>query len=407
MRVLILTPVYPSRNSPAEGIFNEQQAQALRRTGVDVTVVVCKQWLPESLARKWRRYRFLQNLPTSECRDGIHILYARYLHVPNHRLLRLTIESLAHAVTRAVWKEHRANPYDIIHIHSSWPTGLAGPLLENSLGIPFIVTLHIKDHPRLYHSRAGRGLYRRMFERAAAIIAVGTPLEQFAQEVMSASANTPVTVIPNGIELRAIEAIWGVSRSSREWGHIVSVSSLVPLKGIDYNLRALRLLDQRGVKSWRYTVVGDGPERQRLEALAEDLSIAHKVAFLGALPHEDALKAIAEADIFCLPAWQEAFGIVYLEAMALGKPVIGCWGQGAEDIIRHGVEGILVPPHSVDDLAHALKQILLNPKWAQSLGQAGRERAREFTWERNATATMALYRRIKGDDNPHGEVATS
>jgi len=95
-----------------------------------------------------------------------------------------------------------------------------------------------------------------------------------------------------------------------------------------------------------------------------------------------------------LPSWQESFGVVYLEAMAMGKPTIGCQGQGAEDIMRDGHDGLLVPPKDHTSLARALKRLIQDPEFAISLGKNAKLRARQFTWERNVEAYVEVYQSI-------------
>jgi glycosyltransferase involved in cell wall biosynthesis len=146
---------------------------------------------------------------------------------------------------------------------------------------------------------------------------------------------------------------------------------------------------------WKsYTIVGEGPEEHNLKRLSLELGIADRVYFKGRLPHKDALQHIASSDIFCLPSWHEAFGVVYLEAMACGKPVIGCRGQGAEDIIRHGVDGLLVQPKSVEALAEVLGLLLSDSDLARRLGDAGKSHVNEFSWERNTALYLDIYRKL-------------
>ena len=153
---------------------------------------------------------------------------------------------------------------------------------------------------------------------------------------------------------------------------------------------------EEGVAWDRYTVVGDGPERSRLEDLARRLGIADRVTFAGRLEHHEVVREVARADIFCLPSWREAFGVVYVEAMACGKPVIGCRSQGAEDIISPGQDGILVEPRDVASLASALGQLLEDPELRQRMGEAARRRSRAFSWDRTAEIYLDLYRSVSG-----------
>jgi glycosyltransferase involved in cell wall biosynthesis len=391
MRLLILTPVYPTVSSPTEGIFNEQHVRALAARGIDCTVIVCKPWLPDWLARRWHKYRSLAGLGNSQVRDGVNVIFARYFHVPGYRAVWLTIAACAHSITDSIEKNVRNIQFDLVHAHSVFPVGLAAPQVAQSLHIPFLVTLHIEDSPALYSSKSGHTLYEQMFGQASAIVAVGSPLERFAKQLMPANVTTPVTIIPNGIDWDDIERLSGTVLPHETWGHIVSVANLWKSKGIDYNLRALAELDRRGIRRWQYTIVGDGPERTFLESLARELGVADRVQFAGALPHNEAIQVIAQADIFALPSWKESFGVVYLEAMACGKPVIGCRGQGAEDIFEHEETGLLVNPHDIDSLADALARLLQNPNEARQLGARARKRAKDFTWQRNAQQYASLY----------------
>jgi len=395
MHVLVITPVYPCSGSPTEGLFNEQHALALTRAGLQVTIVVCKPWFSNPLAKVWRRYNALADLPQIEERNGIPIVYARYLHIPQYQLSRVTVTSCGRSILQAINRFNLHGPFDLLQAHSSWPVGLASPAVAHALNRPFVVTLHIQDEPRLYASRKGLTLYRQMIEEASAVIAVGSGLERFAKERGMSSEHGRLRVIPNGVDLAAVREVLGeASGKQNGWGNIISVANLWRIKGIDLNLKALAHLGKVGIRWHTYTIVGDGPERTRLEKLTKDLGIANRVRFTGRLPHREALREVAKADIFSLPSWQEAFGVVYLEAMACGKAVIGCYGQGAEDIVRHGKDGLLVKPENVDDLASAIKQLVESSEYASKLGESAKSRVQEFTWEYNAAQYKDLYEEI-------------
>jgi teichuronic acid biosynthesis glycosyltransferase TuaC len=401
VKVLIVTTAYPNRGNPAEGLFHEQQALALRRAGVTTTVVVCKPWLPASLAKKWERYRFLAPLPQAEEREGIPVLYSRYIHLPSFHFPGLTARSCGNSILRSLRRFRGGDEFDVIQVHGAYPAGLAMPRIAEVLRCPFVLTIHIQDPPDLFSSGSGRSLYRGMLEKASAVVAVGRPLERFLGQFQGAAA--AVRIIPNGVDLETIEKVMNTSLP-REWsgGRIVSVANLWSIKGIDLNLKALANLDSLGIRWDSYTVVGDGPERKRLERLAQELNIGHRVFFRGRLPHKEALKEVAEGDILSLPSWQEAFGVAYLEAMACGKPVIGCRGQGAEDIIRHEKEGLLIQPHDVDALTSAMGRLLKDPGYACSLGRAAVKRAREFTWERTSAEYLDVYHEAVRDKGRKG-----
>ena len=144
----------------------------------------------------------------------------------------------------------------------------------------------------------------------------------------------------------------------------------------------------------RYIIVGDGAEN-KLQKLAKELGVYERVEFTGVLSHDYVLKYMKEADIFSLPSWNEAFGIVYIEAMACGKPVIGCEGEGLEDFVRNFETGLLVKPKEVNGLAKAMDFLLSNPGKAREIGERGRKLVLDnYTWEKNAEKTIRVYQEV-------------
>lgn len=388
MHVLVLTPSYPHAGNPAEGLFNREHVRALAAAGVRITVVVTRPWLPYAIARSWRRYRYLADLTRHDRQGEVEVLTVRYLHLPGYRLPSWTAAACAHSILGAAG----GLAVDLVHAHSAWPAGVAAPAVADALGCPFVVTFHIDDPPGLARSR----LYERMLRGAGALAAVGTPL---ADALCRRYPGLEVLRVPNGIAFETIRratsgALAAEASEERPWGRLVSVANLWPVKGVDFNLKALARLASAGRPWQRYTVVGDGPERPRLESLARQLGIAERVDFRGRLRHEDALREIAAADVFSLPSWQEAFGVVYLEALACGKPAVGCRTQGAEDVIRHRIDGLLVEPRDVGRLAEALDRLLADESYARALGTAGPRRAAGFTWRKNAERYLEIYERL-------------
>jgi glycosyltransferase involved in cell wall biosynthesis len=165
---------------------------------------------------------------------------------------------------------------------------------------------------------------------------------------------------------------------------LVSVAHLVPRKRHADVLAALTELP--GV---RYEVIGDGPERPRLEALAHELGVADRVTFHGQLAHEQALATARRCDVFVLPSTDEAFGVAYVEAMAGGLPAIGRRGEpGPEEIAGLG-PGMLRT--TGDDLVALIRRALDE---REGLGRAARATVlAHFTWERCGAATVAAYER--------------
>jgi len=142
---------------------------------------------------------------------------------------------------------------------------------------------------------------------------------------------------------------------------------------VDTVIRALPLVMQ-AVPDARYVVVGDGDDRPRLEALAKDLGVEGHVAFLGHLSEAELQERYRKADVFAMPSRQEGFGIVYLEAMSYGKPVLAAACGGATDIVSDGQTGFLVPYGDTKFIADKLIRLLTDAGLRAQMGRSGKAR---------------------------------
>jgi rhamnosyl/mannosyltransferase len=202
-------------------------------------------------------------------------------------------------------------------------------------------------------------------------------------------------IIPYGIPLENFEHCDDVSKKNvrRRFGDrlIVSVGRLVYYKGFEYLLKAMTHV--RG----SLVIVGDGPLRAKLQQLARELGVHNKVYFVGKVPEAITVYYHA-ADVFALAsiARSEAFGIVQIEAMAAGLPVVNTGlDSGVPSVSVHDHTGITVPPADPDSLAVALNRLLDNRELRQAFGDAGRRRVREeFALEKMTARTLALYEKV-------------
>ncbi|HMQ33411.1 MAG TPA: glycosyltransferase family 4 protein [Chloroflexaceae bacterium] len=191
-----------------------------------------------------------------------------------------------------------------------------------------------------------------------------------------------VRLVPEGIDLarwrRLLDAPGGPAREGQT---ILCVARQYPRKHVADLLRAFALVRPR-FPGARLAVVGDGPEHPRLRALAAELDLGPSAALLGALPDDDAVVGwYRRAGIFCLPSVQEGFGIVFLEAMAAGLPIVATTAAAVPEVVPHGVAGALVPPGDVPALAEALAALLARPALRRAYGANGRELVARYDWD--------------------------
>jgi glycosyltransferase involved in cell wall biosynthesis len=408
MRILSLTTIYPNEQVAAEGRSVAFLDQALAKMGVQGTTLVLKPWAPHWLAGRVDKWKHLAVRRRIAERDGLRTVFSHYFHIPHGFQRIFSVYSMAHQAIRLVSKHDWK--FDIVHGQSIYPAAPAARLVARHFRVPFVVTLRddLSHLSYWYEHRRGKELFEPMFASVSAIFVHGPSLLRDLPRFIPTGAHPDILMAPNGVDEKGIQDILDSLHPppQRPWGSIVSVSSLYRLKGVHENLRALRFLNESGLRAWRYTVVGDGPYRKELEALSKELGLEPQVAFVGSVPYPEAIRYIRESDIFCLPSWAESFGNVYAEAAVCGRPSIGCKGFGGEITIRDGETGLLVPPKDVDALAGALAYLLSHPEQAQKMGQSAQKYIQQFTWDRTAQLYKNTISNLLSGESHHNDKRT-
>lgn len=386
MKILVISHMYPSTVNTTYGIFVHEQVKALAAEGCEVRVISPVPYAPwplPLLRKKWQDY---SSIPSRDVWEGVQIYYPRYIEFPGSYLLHRSGYFMYLGIRGIVKNISKEFPFDLIHAHVALPDGHAAYYLQKEYQVPTVVSIHGQDfQSTLPKGDKFREKLRKVLGGVDGVIAVSNKLKNLVQDEPYYSK---IQVINNGIAL-AGQALPGDADNKCV---ILSVSNLKKTKGIDLNLQALATLVKK-YPHLQYVIVGDGEERKNLEKLVEDLDLKNHVTFKGKLPHAEVLEEMAKCQIFCLPSWQEGFGVVYIEAMAQGVPVIGVKGEGIEDAIQHGVNGLLVNPKNVEEIVQAIESLLTSPDYGKKIAQKGKETVyKEFTWENNARKTIELYR---------------
>jgi glycosyltransferase involved in cell wall biosynthesis len=200
---------------------------------------------------------------------------------------------------------------------------------------------------------------------------------------------TRVRLVPEGIDLARWQRTGRSVPGANNGVTILCVARQYPRKHVADLLRALPEV-RRVVPHARAVIVGDGPEHPRLRAMAGELGLGHMVQFLGAVPDDEHVARLySTADVFCLPSVQEGFGIVFLEAMASGLPIVATNTAAIPEVVPHGQAGVLVPPGDPAGLAQALIEMLRNPEQRAAYGAFGREYVQQFDWDQVARRFLA------------------
>jgi len=386
MRVLVVSHLYPSPGVERH-LFVHEQILALREFGVDVRVLSPTPYAPRVLWRDPRHERRGQKPPRA-VRDGVVAEYPRFLQPPR-RVLFDRLGDLAYRRLRHL-PSLRGVDYDLLHAHQALPDGALAQRLAADLRVPYVVTVHGADVYQ--HFRMGGAVARRAKDVLAHADAVMANSSAVAGLLAGVVAAERLTVVLNGTTGlgRAVEPAADYLPGEPL---VLSVGYLIERKGLRELVAAVGTLRATG-RRVNLVIVGDGPLRGALAAQAEAQGVADVVHLLGRVPHERVLALMARADIFALPSWDEAFGLVYTEAMAQCTPVIAGKGEGPEDFVVDGVTGYLAPVRDAEALAGIIAGALDDPAAAAAVGAAGKAAALALSWERNARLTLGVYEQV-------------
>ncbi len=377
LHVLTLTPFFPSIQNEVSGCFVAEPLELLRQFGIDSTVIAVspiyhpRKYSSSSAAAEWVRYPQVPG--TLGLSSAGKLLYARLLG----RIRRL----------------HSVKPIDVIHAHAALPCGHAAALLSRRLTIPFVVTVHGLDVFNNCHLGGIPAAWRRkvsvdVYRAARNVVCISGKVQEILKT--GTPAETCSTVVHNGVNPSLFSANPVEGRQFDP--EILTVGTLLRSKGHELVLRALGKL-RPSFPQLRCRIIGEGPDRARLEALVRELGIGRQVQFVGRQSRSEVAEAMRRCSIFVLPSRNEGLGCVYLEAMSSGKAVIGCHGQGIDEVIEHRKNGWLVPAEGLDELVQELSALLGSPELRTRIGTAARQTILEgFTLSHQTQQLAKIYR---------------
>ena len=388
MKVCVATTAFPRWEGDGEGVFIWEAVRAIAKQGIEVTVVAMH----------------TPGAPSVESREGITILRPPYWHPTQHELLRkdpgglpitwrryrltrlqLPLFLLRHSMTIA----RVARESDLIHAH--WTLSASAALIGQWYHHkPILATVQGSDIFQVPRLPLGQWFTKQTLTRSYHITALSNALKE--QLLSMGIDDSKITIIPNGVNTSTFTPLPPRQRENI----ILFVGSLIQRKGANFLLKAMSLLAP-SFPHYRLVIVGDGPQRITLQQLAGRLGIDHRVTFTGRLPQDQVKKWMRRAKVFVLPSTEEGMGVVLIEALASGTPVVASKVGGIPDVVTSDV-GILVPPKNGQALADALRGILQNPSDWDKMSHRARQRAVEiYDWGQVSRRFVSLYHSILDD----------
>ena len=350
MHIMVIPSWYSSSRNKIHGSFFKEQFKALAKNNEKITVAYNEIW-PITMLGKINEKRAISfniedNLRTYRYKD--------YNYLPKSPLMFKSFNKRMDKLYQEIVKKE--GKVDVIHAHSVFWGGIAGAFISKKYNIPLVIT----EHSSLKYAKYAKESYKKYifeaYENANFLIAVGNGLKKEIQEYV----DRPIEVINNMVDLE----LFNIDENNKDENlkydgefKFFSCAFLEEGKGMECLIKAFAEAFRDEKVNLR--IGGDGSLKLSLKELIKELGMDNQIKLLGALCREDVSNEMRNCDAFALPSEHETFGVVYIEALACGKPVIGTDNGGAEDIIRED-NGLIAKKKNVEDLTKSLRKIKEN-----------------------------------------------
>jgi glycosyltransferase involved in cell wall biosynthesis len=310
---------------------------------------------------------------------------------------------IANILSLRVWRHIRDFKPDIVHLHHPFWLGALGLFIARRLHIPTVYTYHtrLEEYAHfvplpgvLFRNLISHALVKRFANKCDGIIVPTYSTEEYLRII---GVKRPIEIQPTGIEFDNFQhcSPAEIKRLKdhyqiREEKICISVARLSKEKNLDFMLDAIALSAQNTSVDFRLFLIGDGHERQRLDERITTLGLARKVTLVGAVPPAEIVHWYQLADLFVFTSRSETQGMVILEAMAAGLPVVAVRSSGIDDVVKDGVNGYKTPQR-VDIWSQRVLQLLEEDTTRQRMGENARTFAHDFSIEHFATNVRHIY----------------
>lgn len=369
MRIAVLVSEYPSKKNPYDNIFVHSQVKALKKKGIEIDVLQ----IDMRSMRKRRQFGFYKRRY-----ENVNIYVYSIPCGPIPYLLEY-ISTLGMSKLLKIYLENNKRP-DFVHIHFGRVAFYAYRSLKK-YNIPYIITEHSSEvllQSKLQYTAKTK--YKRVYKDAKKIIAVSLSLKEQIQKL----TNNNIEVIPNIIPDYMFENHEEIQKENPLNFLFISVGSLIKNKSFDLTIKAFAEVVQEDPNA-KLIIVGDGAEKKNLNLLVQQLNIQDSVEFKGIVPNNKLPRLYQACDCFVLPSKFETFGVVYLEAMACGIPVIATRCGGPNEFVNNS-NGILVDVDDQEELVVAMKRMIKSSDFEPS-------KIKEYAY--NISSTEVVVRKLE------------
>jgi len=386
MKLLTFSTLFPNAEQANHGIFVETRLRYLIASGkVESRVVAPVPWFP-SKNERFGHYAGFARVPAEEQRHGIRVLHPRYPLLPKIGM-QLAPFLMAKSVKKTIGRIiDEGFDFDVLDAHYFYPDGVAAVMLGKYFNKPVVITARGTDINLIPQYRLPRKMILWAAQNAKGIITVCNALKD--EMVSLGVASDSITALRNGVDLQRFQPMdRATARQALGLEHftLLSVGLLDPRKGHDLVIQALPSLPDV-----RLLIAGTGPDRKKLEDLAQQLGVAERVTFLGSVPQTELKTYYNAADALVLASSREGWANVLLESMACGTPVVASNVWGTPEVVASPDAGVLMSqrtPKALAEAVHALRATY--PEHA-----ATRRYAEKFSWDDTTQGQLQLFQNI-------------
>lgn len=402
MRILAISHLFPHAKEPRYGIFTARQLLALRKLGLEITVVVPRVWCPALLRKVDRWEGYDHTVPICEF-EGLDTLSVPYIRPPGNWYNNWSGLAVYLAARSRILELHKRDKFDLIYATDLFPDGDAAVRFAKLLNIPSSCLFIGVDVNMTVHSTPA--LYRRFVDIVSALDGLLACGQSVADGIRAVTLKKILNVYGT-VDLQKFTPV--VDKSVFRAGLGIPKDALVLLyagylsrrKGV-YELLEAFLKIRQMFPGVRLIMCGEGSEEAALKKIVLEEKIADVVMFPGAVPPNEMDKWMKASDLFVLPSHTEGMPNAVMEAMSCGLPVVTTSVGGLPEAVGDCVGAVLVPPGDIGALQLALTRVVADRELRSGMSKAGRIRAEQrFGIDRNAQVILDYFRQIVAREHP-------
>jgi len=381
--ILVITRWFPNKAEPIRSVFNKHILDAQSRLSkYDYTLISPVPYYPR-IKLPYMPDKFIRfaQIEYKEVCDNYNIYRPKYFKLPYPLTENIEWRTYYHCVMRVIEKERLK--FDLIHCHGLYPDGFAAAKIAQRANVPLVMHIHESGIRKSY--RKYNRFMRYVMNQADKLVSVSEFQYQTVTAVTDEFAGK-MRVVYNGIDTEKFSP--SARDSSGKAARMIFVGNLIEGKQIDILIKAIDRLKTRF--SLALDVYGSGPKQKQYQQLAQQLNLNHLVKFMGHIENDILAETLKNYNLLVLPSRYETFGVVLIEAMACGLPVVATAVGAVPEIVDSDEVGILAQPDSVDSLAQAIEKALTR-QWDKNKITT---HARKFSIKNTVQSLEGIYNEI-------------